>query len=282
MKKIILATVLAALGSTSALAADLGARAPYAKAPAMMDAVANWTGFYVGLNVGGAWTQKDDAVLSLPAGPPQAFLPFLATGKIPTNYSNRASGVIAGAQLGYNWQVQNIVFGLETDISGSSLKGSQTLNTDVLLSTHSLVYSTKADYVGTVRARLGTLITPQLLAYLTGGFAYGQLTHSYSATNIRFLPGPVPSLLSTGSGTSLNTGWTVGGGLEWALTNNLTLRGEYLYVNLSGRSFTTPSNNGVCGVLDACSFTLNPGNLGLNIARLGVNYKLGGPVAAKY
>jgi outer membrane immunogenic protein len=280
MKKIILATVLAGLGSASALAADMGARTPYTKAPAMMETVSNWTGFYVGLNAGGAWTQKDDAVLSLPAGPPQLFLPFLASGSIPTNYSNRASGVVAGAQLGYNWQVQNIVFGLETDISGSSLKASQTVNTTTP-SAFILVYSTKADYVGTVRARLGTLITPKLLTYLTGGFAYGQVTHSYSETQVH-TPGPVLFDQSAGTAKSLNRGWTVGGGLEWAVTNDLSVRGEYLYVNLSGHSFTTSSNNLNCGVADACSFTLNPGHLGLNMARVGLNYKLGGPVAAKY
>ena len=81
MKKIILATVLAALGSTSALAADLGARAPYAKAPAMVDHVYNWTGFYIGVSAGYGF-MKDDAVLAFPGATPSRHH-FLATD-IPT------------------------------------------------------------------------------------------------------------------------------------------------------------------------------------------------------
>jgi hypothetical protein len=62
----------------------------------------------------------------------------------------------------------------------------------------------------------------------------------------------------------------------------LVLARRILYVNLSSASFTTPSNNPNCGVLNACSFTLSPSNLGLNIARVGLSYKFGGPVVARY
>src|SRR3954454_19049333 len=90
MKKIILATVLAALGSTSALAADLGARAPYAKAPAMVEAVGNWSGFYIGGNVGYGWgdgnTHFEDVRTS-----------GLTAGTNPSTVGNRSSGVNGGA-----------------------------------------------------------------------------------------------------------------------------------------------------------------------------------------
>ena len=95
MKKIILATVLAALSSTAALAADLGARAPYAKAaPAMMTVVSNWSGFYIGGNVGYGWgngrTHFEDVITT--AG--------FTAGTTPTTMDTRSNGVIGGAQIG--------------------------------------------------------------------------------------------------------------------------------------------------------------------------------------
>jgi len=283
--KLIISAAVAAsaiLGIGAASAADLPART-YSKAPVMVDPGYNWTGFYVGVNVGGDWIGKDNAVLTLPPGPPQAFLPFLANGSIPTNYGTSGAGVIGGVQAGYNWQMQSLVLGLEADFSGSSLNKSQTQYTSVVAAGFSFgnVYSTKLDYLGTVRGRLGVLVTPTLLAYATGGFAYGQVSHSFSEA-FGALGGPATTNQSFGSVQNIDTGWTVGAGLEYALGNNFTIRGEYLYASLRGDSFTTVSNNPNCGVPNACSFTLGSGNLGLNIVRAGINYKFGGPVVAKY
>jgi outer membrane immunogenic protein len=280
--KLIFSAAVAAsaiLGIGAASAADLPVRT-YTKAPVMVDPAYNWTGFYVGVNVGGDWIGKDNAVLSLPPGPPQAFLPALANGFIPTNYGTTGAGVIGGVQAGYNWQMQSLVLGLEADFSGSSLNKTQTQNIvpGGLSSSFSNVYSTKVDYLGTLRGRLGGLVSPTLLAYLTGGFAYGQVSHSFSES----LGVPAQINQSFGSVRNLDAGWTVGAGLEWALGNNVTIRGEYLYVNLRGDSFTTTSNNPNCGLPNACSFTLSSNNLSLNIVRAAINYKFGGPVVAKY
>lgn len=271
----------AIVGIGAASAADLPART-YTKAP-MISPAYNWSGFYIGASVGGDWIQRDDAVLSLPPGTPQLFLPFLANGSIPTNYSTSGAGVIGGGQVGYNWQMQNIVFGVEADISGLSNRNTQTQLTNVAAAGFSfaLAYSTKVDYLGTVRGRIGAVVSPNVMIYATGGFAYGQVNHTYSET---FGPlGGAPVVNQTfGSASHLDTGWTAGAGLEWAVTNNVTIRGEYLYVNLTSDSFTTPSNNATCGVPNACSFTLSPSNLGLNIVRAGINYKWGGPIVARY
>ena len=145
-----------------------------------------------------------------------------------------------------------------------------------------LAYTTKIDYVGTVRARAGLLVAPSVLLYATGGFAYGQVNHSYSESFGPLGGNPFTTNQSFGSSSSTNTGWVVGAGAEWMFAPNWSLRGEYLYVNLSSNSFTTPSNNATCGVPNTCSFTLSPSNLGLNIARVGLSYKFGGPVVAKY
>src|SRR2546423_7514569 len=110
MKKLALATVLAGIGATSALAADLGARAPYSKAPAMMATVSNWSGFYIGGNVGYGWGDNDTAFAFLPSQS------VFSANNATLGVSSR--GVIGGAQLGYNLQVGAIVLGLETDIQG--------------------------------------------------------------------------------------------------------------------------------------------------------------------
>src|SRR4051794_27113901 len=129
MKKIILATVLAALGSTSALAADLGARAPYAKAPAMVEAVGNWSGFYIGGTVGAAWT-ADKIRLNAEATPYFASLPggsdapaFGALGSPNIKQAN----VIFGGKAGYNWQASSWVLGLEGDLSSLRFRRAVTI-----------------------------------------------------------------------------------------------------------------------------------------------------------
>ena len=284
MKKILLGAVaLAAIGAAPALAADLPART-YTKAPPVVAPVYNWTGFYVGGDVGGLWTQKDNAVLSLPPGPPQAFLPFLANGSIPVNYGTNGSSFLYGAHAGYNWQINSFVLGAEADIFGISSRFTQNQTTNVFAAFNSfgLTYTTKIDYVGTVRGRAGLLVAPNVLLYATGGLAYGQVNHTFSESFGPFGGNPFTTNQSLGSNNSTNTGWVVGAGAEWMIAQNWSLRAEYLYVNLSSSSFTTPSNNVTCGVVNACSFTLSPSNLGLNIARVGVSYKFGGPVVAKY
>jgi outer membrane immunogenic protein len=276
MHRYLFASVAAlAFGIGAAFAADLSApaQAPvYTKAPIAVPY--SWTGFYVGGSVGADWV-SDSAVLSLPSGPPQDFAPYLANGSIPTNYSTSGTGVLYGVQAGYNWQVQSVVLGLEADFSGSSQNTSQNLLTNVAAAGDSfgLAYATKVESIGTVRARIGTTaITPTLLAYASGGFAYGEVDHSYSES---FGPlGGTPNTQQTfASVSNLDTGWTAGGGLEWALSPHVTVRGEYLFVRLSDKSFTTPSFNANCGVPNACSFTLTPNDVDIHIARVGVNYK---------
>src|SRR5581483_7145033 len=135
MKKILSVAGLLALGAAvPALAADLPARAPmYTKAPV---AVAySWTGLYIGGHVGGAWAQwTTDTTVT-------------ATGALTASDSGTLSGVIGGAQLGYNWQVNNMVWGLETDISASGQSRSSTVG--------GVVYSDSIPWFGTTRVRAG-------------------------------------------------------------------------------------------------------------------------------
>jgi len=108
-----------ALGAGAASAADLAAR-PYTKAPAMYAAVFNWSGFYVGGHVGGSTTNEQWRNTANGSG-----FGDLVSGE---GFRQRGSGVFGGGQMGYNWQAENFVFGLEGTISGLDNHGA-VLNT---------------------------------------------------------------------------------------------------------------------------------------------------------
>jgi outer membrane immunogenic protein len=229
------ATTAAVLGlslgfGAVATAADLAPVAPgpapvYTKAP---PPAWSWTGFYVGANVGGAWGTSSDT---------NSFFGLPTTGDFST------SGIIAGGQAGYNWQFGSWVLGLETDIDWSDVKGT----TSEGICTGG-VCTTSDSWLGTTRARFGYAVD-HLLVYGTGGVAYGDIKFS-----------DVPAAFVVNSGAT-NTGWTAGGGLEYAFTRNWSAKVEYLYVDLGSVGLAcTPG----CGT---SSVKFNE-----NIVRGGVNF----------
>ena len=186
MKKILFACILSGFGAASAAAADLPARM-YAKAP-VADPVDTWTGFYVGGHVGGLWTSSAATWTPLPS--PVDFGVNTISGD-----TGRAS-FAGGVQAGYNWQfAPNWVGGIEADWSGT--KANRSFNqvwTNFGTTTQNLgsftTMSTSLNWVASVRARLGYLITPNLLAYGTGGAAWGNV--DYAANNFNGDNGPHP------------------------------------------------------------------------------------------
>jgi len=131
--------------------------------------------------------------------------------------------------------------------------------------------SQKIDWFGTVRGRLGILATPQVLLYATGGLAYGEVDSSA-------VIGAAGTAFSTVSNT--HVGWTVGAGIEGMIGPNWTARLEYLYIDLgtANGSFAT-----TIGALGGGSVVENfSSHVTDNILRVGINYKFGGPVVAKY
>ena len=129
MKRILGGMVVAAALSGSAFAADLPSRT-YAKAPAMAAPAYNWSGWYGGLNAGGRWS---DSRTHVGFNDTAFFGDAFAAGATPSSYSAKPSGFIGGAQVGYNWQASNFVLGLEADIDGADIHGSQTINTTALV-----------------------------------------------------------------------------------------------------------------------------------------------------
>ena len=196
-KATIAAAAFTAIAATSvASAADLGAR-PYTKAPVMVEPIYNWTGFYIGGNVGYSWGRSSDTS-TLTNG----------AGTVLFTSADRASmdGVIGGAQIGFNWQVQNWVWGLEADIQGSDQKGGRSFlcPTGVCTPTFGVLavfpgpavpvaLDQKLEWFGTVRGRVGVLATPKVLFYATGGLAYGEVNTSATiGAGLSGSPAPAP------------------------------------------------------------------------------------------
>jgi outer membrane immunogenic protein len=275
MKKTLLlaAASLAALSVGSAFAADLPSRkaAPVYVPPPPPPPL--WTGFYVGVNVGGSWSANSVN--------PNSLAPYAnnATGAVtflPGNNSggNTAGGVIGGGQIGYNYQIGSFLLGLETDFQGSSMNSGGANNYAVYPGGGSFAgpvgslwvpltsggnNGVALNWFGTVRGRAGYLITPTLLAYATGGFAYAGLSanaNGYSNTR---------------------TGWTVGGGGEWLFLPNWSAKVEYLYTQLPG--------GGTQGTF-GWTWGSNRITPSYHTVRAGVNYHFNwgspAPVVAKY
>ena len=274
VKRILVAAALAGLSTTSALAADLGAKAPsYTKAPVMSPAY-DWSGFYIGGNVGGAWRPDGDFLFTQPGG---TFDPLAVQG------TNKAS-VIGGLHAGYNWQTPaNIVLGVEGDFSWTDAKrtvpftqptvGGVPATTGLGNTPITVTASDKLDWLSSLRGRLGYSFG-SVLIYGTGGVAWGHTTNSLQMTNP-----PYDSV--NGSFSKVNTGWVAGAGLDYKLTSNWIIRGEYLHYGFNGVSNSyacpacvpIPSGNPVVGRWS---------NQSVDELRFGVSYQFAGPVVAKY
>jgi outer membrane immunogenic protein len=274
MKKLALAFSLGVVCTANALAADLPAR-PYTKAPVVVDPAYNWTGFYVGAHLGYGWEDNRADVTTLPS--PAEF------NQVPFSFNNKPSGILGGLQAGYNWQTGKFVFGVEADISATDIHGSSRTGPIFVLvppgvalagSTHT--NTQRMDWFGTVRGRLGFTPANRLLVYATGGLAYGHV----EATTFQELVVGAPVLQFTGAESVTRLGWTVGAGGEWAISNNWSIKGEYLYFDL-GRHTVTGLRIGPFPPPDPFATQTTFQNRG-SIARLGVNYKWGGPVVARY
>ncbi len=270
------AAALTVATAVAAQAADLPTRkAP--PAPIFVPPPFTWTGFYVGLNAGGVWSSGSrNATLYAPGS--DVFL----SNYFPGGIGNNQSGFIGGGQAGYNYQSGAAVFGIETDFDGTSL--SKTFNytstpfgsvvNGVIVPNplvgDSLSVHAKAslDWIGTVRGRIGFVATPdnRLMIYGTGGFAYAGGSTNFSVYDA------TQGAYWNGSPSSTRTGWTIGGGVEYAITNNITIKGEYLYVDLGSQNLNTVGNLAAQTVFPGTYATAKI-NYDASIFRAGVNYK---------
>ncbi len=275
MKRLLMtAAVLSGLAS-SALAADMPVKA---RAVVPVDPPYNWTGFYVGGNIGYSWGDAD--VTANFFNNVTGVLLATGTGSFDMN------GVIGGLQAGYNWQTGPWVLGLEADIQASGEKGSvgffcggvicSPLQTAIPIAAAPVTASIShhLDWFGTLRLRAGYTVTPRILAYVTGGLAYGHVETDGLLTGFNAFG----VATSTGfSDSRWKGGWTIGGGIEAQLTGNWTAKIEYLYMDLG-----SISNTAVVVNAPPIRAEFNT-DITDHILRVGLNYKFGGgPIVARY
>ncbi len=209
-RKFLLASVGAvALSGSAALAADLPMRAP---PPVYVPPPFSWTGIYVGGQVGYAWGNDRSRFDAFAPGGGIAAFPAVF---VSSQFNTTPQGVIGGAHLGYNLQINQWVIGLEGTVDGTSMSKT------VFVAPFGINATNREQVQGSIRARAGVAFD-RVLLYATGGAAFTGIKNTYSFG----LAGP---LFLNESISKTRAGWTVGGGLEYAVTNNWSVRAEYRY-----------------------------------------------------
>jgi outer membrane immunogenic protein len=198
----------------------------------------SWTGFYLGLNGGGAWSDGDTRFT------PEPSVPGFFGGRLePTSLDPDIDGGFIGGQLGFNWQAGRwFVFGVETDFQGGDISGEEVrfpvpAATGFPPNGPDTFYGTseRLNWFGTFRGRLGVVPFCRLLIYGTGGLAYGDADY---AGVVNYVADGGPFFYATRSET--NVGWTGGGGLEFAISRHWTIKAEYLFVDLGDQGASAP------------------------------------------
>jgi len=203
-------------------AADMQLKAP----PPRVVVGCDWCGFYIGIHGGGAWSHDD---LNTIVGTPIASL--------------KPSGSVLGAQAGYLWQYSNVAAGFEIDYSHLGFTDTKAIAETVDVGVH-------VRDLASARARVGYVLLPGMLAYVTAGAAWGSAE--------AFITSGATTL--TASASSL--GWTAGGGLEVQILQSLRLRGEYLHYDLGNANFN------LVGVTA-------PSRFHVDVARAALSYRFG-------
>lgn len=239
--------VLAFAGS--ALAADLPSRK---EPPALLtpQPVYSWTGFYIGVQGGGEFARESGV-----------WGDTAQKGLSP--YANSPSGGLIGGHVGYNWQMDHVVLGVEGDVNAalgvsattSTVYNSLGLNGNPV---GTALYPIRAEQASNedIRLRLGYALD-RVLLYAAGGVAFGDVKTTY------YTQAPSTPYLSA---TTQRVGWTIGGGLEYAITESILGRVEYRYTDLGSESLSVPGGGG--GTYDRIGFRSSA-------ALVGLSYKFG-------
>ena len=252
MKKLsVVATGIAVLGFTSsALAADMAAR-PYKAPPPVVAPIYNWTGFYIGAN--GGWGNSHNCWDFVTAG-----------GAVVANGCRDASGGVVGGQIGYRWQMNQFVFGLEAQGDWADLNASRVSLINPAFSTR-----TRVDGIGLFTGQIGYAWNAALL-YLKGGAAVTSNRYNIFTT----LGG-----LNVASADATRWGAAVGVGFEYGFAPNWSVGVEYDHL------FMGHANNSFSVVNPIVAGALNRVNQDVDMVTLRLNYRFGGwggPVIAKY
>jgi outer membrane immunogenic protein len=268
MRKLLPGSVaLIALGlSIPAMAADLEVGAPAYKATQPILRAHDWTGFYIGGNVGGHWgfdkittsTDVDFETLGAAGG-----------GAIDaaSPVTLHPKGFIGGVQAGYNLEGSGGVFGIEVDanwLGGSAMRSLTAI--PVINPLDVMTNTTQATFLSTFRMRWGTtVLSDRSLLFVTAGFALETLKTTDTMGHFG------NTVITSASSSTTRPGLVAGGGFEYALTDNLSAKVEYLFVSIKSVDTTIPAT---AGNADSIAVTHDYKD---NIGRFGLNFKFGGP-----
>ena len=245
-KLTILATAMIAVGAAApAVAADLPARAPatYTKAPAIVQAAYDWSGFYIGINGGGATSNID-------------WNSDPSSGFPGDEGSHHATGGTVGGQIGYRWQMSSWVFGLEAQGNWADFKGSNV--SQIFLNTTN---STKIDSFGLFTGQIG-YSWDRALVYVKGGAAVTDNKYTSVTTGVG---GGVDSANETRWGAA------VGVGFEYAFAPSWSLGFEYDHLFMGNND-----------VVSNAGFIADHIKEDVDLFTARVNYKFGGPMGGRY
>ena len=240
-----IAALAAAALPSAVFAADMPT--PELAPMAMATPTYDWSGFYLGGQIGYGWSRST-------TGPIIAYDPFPTVDFTLPGIGINGSGLLGGIEAGYNWQSGHMLFGFEGDVSAAGIKGTYT---DAVnnFSVDSTITS-----LSTLRVRIGLPID-RLLLFASGGLAVagvkGDLHDNFS--------GP-PVTLNTSS-SNMSVGWTIGGGAAVALGNRWTLKGEYLYTDLGSKTYNFAEP------LPGDPLVTTTGKTTASIVRMGLDYR---------
>jgi outer membrane immunogenic protein len=250
----------------SAMAADMAVKAR----PAIVGPVFSWTGFYIGGYVGGAWADRSVSVTDPCLVGTVCPTTGTYNGVLPATYDLNSS-FIGGGTVGYNWQAGSWVVGVEGEggylhltrtstYPGNPVGGDTTASTKI------------GDAYGVVAGRVGWAFDRTLI-YAKGGAVFANVSNSVSDTCV---VAPCGGGTINVSGSHNIVSYAVGGGVEWAFADHWSVKGEYLYLGLQKTFRDVGLANGTIPV-----FT-DSRDPGVHTAKIGVNYRWGGPVVARY
>jgi|ERR671918_135328 outer membrane immunogenic protein len=187
----------------------------------------DWTGFYAGLNIGYGWSDHAMQV----SGDPLTEA-FIDADVLPRALADDPSGVVGGAQVGYSHQIRWLVLGVEADFQGTDINAKESVSTAV---PGAFPFRTTGEqelgFLGTLRGRIGIAPWRGLLFYGTGGLAYGDVRLSASVNN----PGCL-GVCASESRSGVETGWTVGAGVEYRFAPRWSVKTEYVHYDLGTES----------------------------------------------
>lgn len=241
---------------------------------------AYWNGAYAGIHVGGI--SVDGASF---AGKNSYWSPFLSNGFAASTAAAQAATMdfggrtlsMAGVQVGYNWRMSpDLVLGVEADISdmgrGGHAQTKTVRNGAAADSTTDTTWAqTGFDYFGTLRGRLGYVVTQPLLVYVTGGLAFANTNKAIVEQKVNSIN--LPNAATGAFDENFKTGYAIGGGAEYAFTRTVSLKVEGLYYDLGTQTDSVSvSNYNISNILFTTTNVTRTQNLDGAVGRVGLNF----------